>query len=156
MSDNTQRDNNNNKTDKKNKAVRLTFSYQGDKINLISRQSVEKLITIPPESKNPEYISETWFELSDSKRNVIHRQNLNNLIRKDMEVFSDDPNNSISRHKVDEIKGTFSILVPDVSEADSLDIFTLPTSSVKEARFSDENKKNVFHLKLNEERGDSQ
>jgi hypothetical protein len=156
MSNDTQNNNNNNKIDKKNNAIRLTFSYQGDSINLISRQSVEKLVTIPPESKSPEHISETWFELSDSKRNVIHRQNLNNLIRKDMEVFSDDPNNSISRHKVDEMKGTFSILVPDVSEADSLDIFTLPTSSAKEARISEMNKKNIFHLKLKEGRGDSQ
>jgi len=65
-----------------------------------------------------------------------------------MEVFSEDPNNSIHRQKIEDIRGTFSILIPDIPNATNFDIFSSPITTDSALRA--ENKKNVFHLNLKE------
>jgi hypothetical protein len=134
--------------DQKNKAIRLTFSYEGDNITLVSRQKVDKFLPSSALSVNPPVSSKSWFELSDPQRNLIHTRSLDNLIKKDMEVFSEDPNNSIHRQKIPDIKGTFSILIPDIPNATNFDIFTLPVTT--DSALMAENKKNVFHLNIKE------
>jgi len=130
------------------KAIRLTFSYEGDNITLVSRQKVDKFLPSSALSVNPPVSSKSWFELSDPQRNLIHTRSLDNLIKKDMEVFSEDPNNSIHRQKIPDIKGTFSILIPDIPNATNFDIFTSPVTT--DSALMAENKKNVFHLNLQE------
>jgi hypothetical protein len=134
--------------DQINKAIRLTFSYQGDNITLLSRQKVDKFLPATTISVSPQGSSEFWFELSDPQRNVVHTRSLDNLIKKDMEVFSEDPNNSIHRQKIGDIKGTFSILIPDIPNALNFDIFTSPV--ISDSALMAEQRKNVFHLNVRE------
>ena len=130
------------------KVIRLTFTYEGDNITLLARQKVEKLLPSSSTSVNPQESSKFWFELSDSQLNTVYSQTLDNLIKEDMEVFSEDPYSSIIRQKVEDIKGTFSILIPDISNVTNFDIFTAPVTSDFALRA--EQKKNVFHYNIRE------
>ena len=110
-----------------NRALRLPVQYDGPNVKLISSQSVE--MKLPPSHSltEPEGQSGFWFTLSDSQGNPVYRRVLQNPIRYDREVFSNDPKQpSIQRVKVDEPKGTFVVLVPDVAAARTLQLFSPP------------------------------
>lgn len=112
-----------------NMAIRLTFSYEGNDIKLISKQNIEKVLQ--PPSLQP-HIQQgqtgSWYELSDENQRVLHRQIIDNPIKVDAEVFS-DTTDSISRVKLSEIRGTFSIVVPNIPESKNFDLFGSPVIS---------------------------
>lgn len=65
--------------------------------------------------------------MSDPQGKAIYRRVLTNPIRYDREVFSNDPRNpSIHRVGVENPKGTFVILVPDVEGARTVQLFSDP------------------------------
>lgn len=109
-----------------NRTLRLTFSYEGSAVRLVSRQSVE-MIT-PPSS--PVVIREGqtgfWYELRDREGHPLYQRAAHNPIRFDVEVFSDDPQQSITRQKVDNPRGTFVLFVPDTPEGYSIVLFSSP------------------------------
>ena len=108
-----------------NRALRLTFQYDGPEVKLISTQRVE--MKLPPSHTLSEDESRSgfWFTLSDPQGKAVYRRVLQNPIRYDREVFSNDSTQpSIRRVKVDEPKGTFVVLVPDVAGARTLQFFS--------------------------------
>lgn len=110
-----------------NRALRLTFQYDGPNVKLISSQSVE--MKLPPSHPltGQEGQSGFWFTLSDAQGKPVYRRVLQNPIRYDREVFSNDPKQpSIQRVKVDEPKGTFVVLVPELAGARTLQLFSHP------------------------------
>jgi len=108
------------------RTLRLTFSYEGSVVRLVSRQSVE-MIT-PPASSVPIREGQTgfWYELRDQGGHLLYQRAVQNPIRFDVEVFSDDPQQSISRQKVDNPRGTFVLFVPDIPEGYSVVLFSSP------------------------------
>ena len=94
------------------KAVRLTFSYQGDQVKLISQQPVE--MTVPPSDpvKGYEQHKGFWAEVKSKQDKTLFRRVLHNPTRNDAEVFSDDPEQSISRAPAPKRKGVFTVVVP--------------------------------------------
>jgi hypothetical protein len=98
------------------KALRLTFSYEGDKVKLISQQSVQ--MTLPPSDSLEGYEEHKgfWAELKNDKKKTLYRRVLHNPTRNDAEVFSDDPAEGISRKMVPERTGVFSVVVPDTAK----------------------------------------
>jgi hypothetical protein len=94
------------------KAVRLTFSYQGDQVKLVSQQPVE--MTVPPSDplKGYEAHKGFWAELKSDQDKTLFRRVLHNPTRNDAEVFSDDPEQSISREPAPKRKGVFVVVVP--------------------------------------------
>ena|ERR1700686_614940 len=98
------------------KAVRLTFSYDGDRVQLISKQSVE--MTLPPSDpiQNYEGHKGFWAELKDKQDQTLYRRVMHNPMSNDVEVFSNDPEQSVSRHPVEAQKGVFVVVVPDTDE----------------------------------------
>lgn len=94
------------------KAVRLTFSYQGDQVKLVSQQPVE--MTVPPSDplKGYEEHKGFWAELKSDQDKTLFRRVLHNPTRNDAEVFSDDPEQSISRAPAPKRKGVFVVVVP--------------------------------------------
>ena len=110
-----------------NKALRLTFEYEGSNVKLVSVQSVDMILppSHPLETKDAQ--SGFWFTLSDGQGKPVYRRALQNPIRYDREVFSNDPAHpSIQRVPVDKPKGTFVMLVPDVPEARTVQLFSHP------------------------------
>jgi len=98
------------------KAMRLTFSYQGDQVKLISQQPVE--MTVPPSDplKGYEEHKGFWAELKSDQDKTLFRRVLHNPTRNDAEVFSDDPKQSISREPAPKRKGVFVVVVPDTEK----------------------------------------
>jgi hypothetical protein len=94
------------------KAMRLTFSYQGDQVKLVSQQPVE--MTVPPSDplKGYEEHKGFWAELKSDRDKTLYRRVLHNPTRNDAEVFSDDPEQSISREPAPKRKGVFVVVVP--------------------------------------------
>lgn len=79
------------------KARRLTLSYKGPNIELISDQKIEKVH--PPsnllDTKNIK--SGFWYELTDDNHNTLYQKSISNPIQTDVEVFSNEPEGSIMR-----------------------------------------------------------
>ena len=117
-----------------NKAIRLTFSYEGDNLRLLSKQNIDKLVFFDPEL-NIENRSGFFYQLVDSNNKSILKGVIPTPIVPDREIFSDQPNESIIRKPVPEMRGTFSVLVPDISEAESLDILGTPITREKTLDF---------------------
>jgi hypothetical protein len=92
--------------------MRLTFSYQGDQVKLVSQQPVE--MTVPPSDPVKDYQEQKgfWAELKGDQDKTLFRRVLHNPTRNDAEVFSDDPEQSISRAPAPKRKGVFTVVVP--------------------------------------------
>jgi hypothetical protein len=101
---------------KAQKAVRLIFSYDGNHVQLISQQPVE--MTLPPSDlvSDQEGQQGFWAELKDEKDQTLFRRVMHNPMSGDIEVFSNDPKQTISRHTIPSPKGVFVVVVPDTAE----------------------------------------
>ena len=98
------------------KAVRLIFSYQGDQVKLVSQQPVE--MTVPPSDSLKGYEDHKgfWAEVKSAQDKTLFRRVLHNPTRNDAEVFSDDPEQSISREPAPKRTGVFVVVVPDTEK----------------------------------------
>lgn len=97
-------------------AMRLTFSYDGDEVKLVSQQRVD--MTVPPSDplKNYQKQKGFWAELKNESDKTLYRRVMHNPTRNDAEVFSDDPEKGISREPAPKRKGVFVVVVPDKGE----------------------------------------
>jgi hypothetical protein len=140
---------------KRTNAERLTFSYEGNKIKLIEQQNIQKIVppSVTVDTKNNR--SGFWFEITGDKQDVLYRRIIDNPIKTDIEVFSDEKvTESVSRHKASDIKGAFSIVIPDIPEAEGLDLFGSPIREEKGERTLDIKKPStkIFHLNLKKDK----
>ena len=105
---------------KSTNAMRLTFSYAGDDVKLISQQPVD--IVVPPSDPLKGFNKQKgfWAELKNAKDKTLYRRVMHNPTRNDAEVFSDDPEQSISREPAPKRKGVFVVVVPDSDKGDSV------------------------------------
>jgi hypothetical protein len=101
---------------KRDFALRLVFSYDGEDVRLVSQQSVE--MVVPPSDPIPaEGQTGFWYELKDRKEQTLYRRFMHNPIRFAAEIRSDDPNRPFTWQEVSEPHGTFVLLVPDLKAA---------------------------------------
>lgn len=108
------------------RTLRLTFSYEGSNVRLVSRQSVE-MMPPPSDPLTPqEERSGFWYELQDEQERVLYRRVVHNPIRFEAEVFSHHPEVPLTRIKVDNPQGAFQLLVPETDEAAALVLFSSP------------------------------
>ncbi|MBH1938792.1 hypothetical protein I5Q34_31805 [Streptomyces sp. AV19] len=107
-------------------AVRLIFEYEGTDIRLVSRQRVE-MVPPPGDPLHPEQdLHGFWVEVRDAGLHPLYRRVMHPPVRHDAEVFSDDPERSLARVPVDEPKGAFAVLVPDLADADHIALVSSP------------------------------
>jgi len=111
------------------RAWRLTFSYDGDEVKLVSRHPVE--MVLPPSDAMAGFEREqgSWYELKDTSDRTLYRRVVPQLVPHDVEVFSGDPHRSIERHPVARPTGVFSVLVPDVDEGQAVALFSSDVGS---------------------------
>jgi hypothetical protein len=108
------------------RAVRILFEYDGDDVRLVSRQPVEM---VPPPSDALDGFEGQkgfWAELRGADGGLLHRQVMHDPIRRDVEVFSDDPAQTISRAPVAHPKGAFALVVPDIEGAEHVALVSSP------------------------------
>jgi hypothetical protein len=111
------------------RAMRLTFAYEGEEIRLVERQSIEKRVRASDpilEKGEAGRYSGFWIELRDAEGQTLYRRVLHDPIQTSVEVPSDDPNQSFSRHTVENPRGTFFVILPDLDRADRLVVFSSP------------------------------
>jgi len=109
-----------------NRALRMTFSYEGDRISLVSQQPVEMIL--PPSHPFDEREAQTgfWFTVHGTKDRALYRRVIQNLIRHDVEVFAPEGETTVHLEPVQKPKGTFTLLVPDIEGAQSVSISAPP------------------------------
>jgi hypothetical protein len=109
-----------------NQAVRVTLSYQGKELRLVSRKVLS--MRTPPSA--PLEISEKqagfWFQIEDANGHPLYRRVMQNPIQFDTETPSDDPERPLKRVPLREPRGTFYLLVPLLREARTVRIFSSP------------------------------
>jgi hypothetical protein len=98
------------------KAVRLTFSYDGDKVKLISQLQVEMTVPHSDATKGFAQHKGFWAELKGQQDQTLYRHLMHNPTKNDAEVFSDDPEQSISRQPAPKRKGVFVVVVLDTDQ----------------------------------------
>lgn len=111
------------------RSVRLTFTYDGEDVQLVSRQVVETVS--PPSEPVAEGAAGFWIEMRGDQDEAVHRIVMEDPLRPDVEVFSPEPGRSVARAPVDRPSGSFSVLVPELAEASAV---TLHSSSAPRAR----------------------
>jgi hypothetical protein len=127
-----------------NQSVRLTFSYDGSKIKLLSQQKVDMIA--PPSDSVEDFKGRSgfWFELRDTKGEALYRRVAHPPIEADREVFSNDPKESIQRQPVESPKGVFTVVIPDHEKADTVSLHSSPTE--KKDSFQAASELNTFKL----------
>lgn len=105
---------------------RMTFSYEGDKIMLVSEQQVKMIL--PPSQPIEKIESTSGFSVVvlDKNETPIYRRVLENPIRHNVEIFSQDPAQSIRQMPMENPKGTFVVLVPELPNARHLEFIGHP------------------------------
>ena len=78
------------------RSVRLIFRYDGDQVELLSRQPVD--MVSPPSGPLGEFADRlgTWVEVRDGQDSALHRQILSDPVRASAEVFSPEPEENLS------------------------------------------------------------
>lgn len=101
-------------------AVRLIFSYDGDEVRLLSQQRVE--MTLPPGDplQAPSGVHGFWAEVRGVNGEVLYRWRMPDPLRADTEIFSEDPERTVSRTAIERPQGAFTVVVPDYAEAAEL------------------------------------
>lgn len=119
------------------KAIRLTFSYEGEKITLIDRTPVDK--PVPPSAplldtrprgqseqgaNRPTGQSGFWVELHGRQGRAVYRHVMSNPIEHHAEVPDEEGGfTNVTRKNP---RGVFFVVVPDLPDAESVVLFSSP------------------------------
>jgi hypothetical protein len=116
------------------RAVRLTFSFNDDVVQLAERRPVEAIA--PPTDPVSGHTGQAgaWIELRSSDAQTRYRRVMDDPFRQDAEVFSPDPVQSIARAPQARRSGTFSVLVPDSVDTDHVVVFSSAAPQAARAR----------------------
>ena len=111
------------------KAMRLTFSYDGDNVKLVSQKRTEMMV--PPSDPLQGFNKQKgfWAELKNERDKTLYRHVMHNPTKNDAEVFPETPGESISREPAPKRKGVFVVVVPDTGKGEEV---TLSRSSPEE------------------------
>jgi hypothetical protein len=115
-------------------SIRLIFEYDGDRVDLVSRQPVDM---VAPSSEPLEDFSDrrgSWVELLDPDGAALHRQVLHHPIRTSSEVFGPGGQESIRRVERASRKGAFTVVVPDLPQAEQVAVVAETPPSPSAAR----------------------
>lgn len=108
------------------RAIRVTLSYQGQDLRLVSRRMLH-MRTLP---SDPLDVSQKqvgfWFQVEDANGRLLYRRTMHNPIRFDTETPSDDSERPLKRVPLGEPAGTFFLLVPFLREAKTVRVFSSP------------------------------
>ena len=100
------------------RALRLTFQYRGRGVRLIGSQRL--VMVVPPPVTPPPARGQSgyWIELIDATGRVVYHRPLYRPIAVDAEVYAADGKQTIARVPVANPEGEFTVLVPDLPQAD--------------------------------------
>ena len=103
-----------------NKAMRLTFSYDGDDVKLLSQQRTEMIVPPSDTAKGYGTYKGFWAEVRSGSDKTLYRTVMHNPTKNDAEVFPESPTGVISREPAPKRKGVFVVLVPDTDKGEDV------------------------------------
>ena len=103
-----------------NNAMRLTFSYDGDEVKLLSQKRTEMIVPSTDALKGYGTHKGFWAELRSARDKTLYRTVMHNPTKNDAEVFPGTPNEGISRVPAPDRKGVFVVVVPDTDEGEEV------------------------------------
>ncbi|MFB7608677.1 hypothetical protein [Streptomyces gardneri] len=112
-------------------AIRLTFEYRGQHIELVASEPVDLVIPDAPAGQQGLSIGVTTADVDgqpdvsigyrvdmlNARGQRIHSRPLDNPIRDEAEVLSADPDRPFTHQAINQPKGRFFVLVPALAEA---------------------------------------
>jgi len=106
--------------DNEPQAIRLTFAYHGDKIELKDAFRITMFVPAsdPLDAQPPS--SGFWLELRASDERTLFRRLMHDPIGHDREIFPEQPGGEIFRRPVARPEGVFSVVVPEIKDAETL------------------------------------
>ncbi len=107
-------------------ALRVTFAYRGHDIAVASTRKVRMIVPRPASPPPEKGQSGYWLEVRAADGKLLFHRVLHSPIRADVEIFSQEEGQSITRVPVAEPHGEFEALVPDLPEASSLALYGPP------------------------------
>ena len=108
------------KSTESSKAMRLTFSYDGDDVKLLSQKRTEMIVPSTDAVKGYGTHKGFWAELRSARDKTLYRTVMHNPTKNDAEVFPGTPNEGISRVPAPDRKGVFVVVVPDTDEGEEV------------------------------------
>jgi hypothetical protein len=98
-------------------ALRLTFDYQGTALRLADSRRVEMRVppVVAPAPKPGQ--SGYWIQVTDAAGRIVYHRSLHNPIAVDIESYTPDRSQTITRVPLPAIEGQFTALIPDLPAA---------------------------------------
>jgi hypothetical protein len=115
------------------RAVRLTFEFEGEEVRLVSLHRVAMLVPPPDEPGREEAQAGFWYEVLDAQDRPMYRRGARNPLRSDIEVFGEGPDGSFTHVEMPQPRGVFTLLVPDLEDARTLALIGAPPGPTQEA-----------------------
>ena len=112
--------------------LRLTFSYRGQDIELVSTQAVDMKVPPADALRWDEKTSGFWVVLRDAGGQPLYRRITSDPIQTSVEYPSDDPKRPLARQDVAAPEGVFVVLVPDLPQARTVALFSSGGTSAQE------------------------
>jgi hypothetical protein len=117
------------------RALRLTFSYEGDRVELLDRREVEMTVPASSDLQRYEQRSGSWVELRAADGRPLYQRVLDRIIPTDVEIIPEAEGRPFTRAPLADRKGTFDVLVPVLDEAEAVAVLTsTPTPEVDAAK----------------------
>ena len=130
---------------------RLTFGYDRDRLELLDRQRVDMVAPPGETAPIPRRAAGFWVELRDGRGRRVYQRVVHQPIRFEVEVFPERRGDPIVRRPVDHPRGTFSLLVPDLPDAQTVVLFSSPLEPEKSGEAASE----LLSVQLRTGRSDS-
>jgi hypothetical protein len=119
------------------KAVRMLFSAGGEHLHLVSQQSGEMVRPPSDPVQGNQGPKGFWYEPRDVQDRPLYRRVMHNPMREDVEVFADDPKQSVARHTAPNRKGVFTVVVPDTEDGHNVTLASRPSRRKRSTASSD-------------------
>ena len=111
------------------RAIRLTFSYVGNRIELTATQRLAMFVPPGDSLEADRERSGFWVEVRNADERPLFRQILHHPIETTREVFPSDPQGEIIRTPVADPRGVFSIVIPEIAGARVLALIGSPSAA---------------------------
>ena len=123
-----------NETPERPRSVRLTIAYDGDRMEMVSQQSVAmKAPPSDPVESAPAAAMDAgptgfWVDLKDEQDQTLYRRVLHDPVPRHVEAFSPDPRQTVQRVPVPitESRGVFSVVLPEIEAAQAVSLIGPP------------------------------
>jgi hypothetical protein len=110
-------------------SLRLTFTYEAGSVQL---NGAQRVAMTPPPSDPLQAAGDAagfWVELRDAAGRPLYRRIHQNPVRFEMEHLTDEADRPLAWGTVDEPRGVFVLIVPDLPAAQTVLLFSGPLGS---------------------------